>query len=53
MAAAAVAPPPAEAPGLPDYVLDPDATLKDASTSWRHGQAPDYTKTRKVYEESM
>ncbi|TPX25289.1 hypothetical protein DIZ76_010740 [Coccidioides immitis] len=38
------------APALPDYVLDPDAVLKD-EVSWRYGRAPDYSKTRKVYEE--
>lgn len=53
MAAAAVEPAPAETPGLPDYVLDPNATLNDASANWRYGRAPDYTQTRKVYEESM
>lgn len=31
---------------LPDYVLDADAVLKDESVSWRHGRAPDYSKTR-------
>jgi hypothetical protein len=38
--------------GLPDYVLDPNAVMGD-SANWRYGRAPDYTKTRKVYEESM
>ena len=44
---------PAEAPGLPDYLLNPDAVLGDVSANWRHGQAPDYSQTRKVYEQSM
>ncbi|KAH8674519.1 hypothetical protein BGZ60DRAFT_404175 [Tricladium varicosporioides] len=44
--------PPAEPVGLPDYLLDPDATLKDASANWRYGRAPDYTKTRKVFNET-
>jgi hypothetical protein len=52
MAATAVEPAPVEVPGLPDYVLDPNATLKDATATWRHGRAPDYSQTRKVYEES-
>lgn len=39
------------APGLPDYLLDPNAVLGDKSESWRYGRAPDYSKTRKVYEE--
>ncbi|KAJ5261144.1 hypothetical protein N7478_011739 [Penicillium angulare] len=30
---------------LPDYVLDPNAVLKDENSSWRHGAPPDYTKT--------
>jgi hypothetical protein len=37
---------------LPDYVLDPDAVLKDISAAWRHGNAPDYSKTRAFYEKS-
>ncbi|RDW84443.1 hypothetical protein BP6252_02033 [Coleophoma cylindrospora] len=40
------------APALPDYVLDPNAVLKDDSASWRYKRAPDYTNTRKVYEET-
>lgn len=52
MAATAVEPAPSETPGLPDYVLNPNATLKDTSSNWRHGQAPDYSRTRKVYEQS-
>lgn len=47
--------PPAEeqAPGLPDYVLNEDAVLGDIGVKWRHGRAPDYSKTRQVYSESM
>lgn len=41
-----------EAPALPDYLLDPNATLSDNSAKWRYGKAPDYSKTRKVYGES-
>jgi len=44
--------PPAETPGLPDYLLDPNATLKDDKAKWRYGRAPDYSKTREVYENS-
>lgn len=40
------------APALPDYVLDPDAVLKDDVT-WRYGRAPNYSKTRKFFEEGM
>jgi hypothetical protein len=40
------------AAGLPDYLLDPNAVLKDESAKWRYGQAPDYSNTRKVYNES-
>ena len=36
---------------LPDYVLDPDAVLKDSNAAWRYGRAPDYSKTRKFFEE--
>ncbi|OCK80062.1 hypothetical protein K432DRAFT_426015 [Lepidopterella palustris CBS 459.81] len=44
---------PAEpAPALPDYLLDPNATLKDSSVSWRHGKAPDYSNTRKIFSET-
>ena len=36
---------------LPDYLLSPNAVLNDTAT-WRHGSAPDYTKTRTFYEKS-
>ncbi|KAK8105959.1 hypothetical protein PG999_009318 [Apiospora kogelbergensis] len=38
--------------GLPDYMTDPNAVLKDADVQWRHGQPPDYSKTRKVFEQT-
>lgn len=49
MATAEVEVPP---PALPDYLLDPNAVLKDYSAKWRYGQAPDYSNTRKVYDQS-
>jgi hypothetical protein len=54
MATAETQNPPAEAPapGLPDYVLDEDAVLKDTNVNWRHGRAPDYSKTRKIFTET-
>ena len=51
MASADVEAAPAPAPGVPDYMLSPDAVLKDEAT-WRHGSAPDYSSTRKVWAES-
>jgi hypothetical protein len=50
--ATAVEASPAEAPGLPDYLIDPNAVLKDNSATWRYGRAPDYSNTRNVYEQS-
>ncbi|KAK8166320.1 putative pathogen-related protein [Phyllosticta citrichinensis] len=38
--------------GLPDYLTDPDAVLKDQDVKWRYGRAPDYSKTRKMYAET-
>ena len=54
MAAADVQQPPTQeaAPALPDYLTNPDATLGDKDAQWRYGRAPDYSKTRKVFEES-
>lgn len=57
MAAADVQQPPAEpaaapAPGIPDYLASPNAVLGDKDAQWRYGRAPDYSKTRKVWEES-
>jgi len=52
MAAPDVQAPPTETPDLPDYLLDPNAVLKDDSTNWRYGKAPDYSNTRKVYEQT-
>ncbi|KAK1833553.1 hypothetical protein QBC39DRAFT_345493 [Podospora conica] len=37
---------------LPDYVLDENAVLKDAAAKWRHGRAPDYSRTRKIWAET-
>jgi hypothetical protein len=37
---------------LPDYVLDADAVLKDENVNWRHGRAPDYSKTRQIWADS-
>lgn len=42
---------PQPAPSLPDYVTSPNAIFKDEGVQWRYGKAPDYTKTRKVWEE--
>ncbi|KAF9892319.1 hypothetical protein FE257_002096 [Aspergillus nanangensis] len=42
----------ADAAGLPDYALDPDAVLKDTDAAWRHGGPPDYSKTRAFFEET-
>lgn len=53
MASVETSAPPAEAtPALPDYLIDPNAVLKDAEAEWRYGRAPDYSKTRAVYQES-
>lgn len=53
MAAADVQQPPTEpAPGLPDYLTNPDAVLGDKDAKWRYGRAPDYSKTRKVWAET-
>ncbi|KAE8154051.1 hypothetical protein BDV25DRAFT_136196 [Aspergillus avenaceus] len=38
--------------GLPDYVLDSNAVLKDKDAAWRYGHPPDYAKTRAFYEGS-
>jgi hypothetical protein len=53
MAEVEIQDPAAEAPVLPDYMLDPNAVLGDNSAEWRYGRAPDYSNTRKVYEQSM
>lgn len=54
MSVADVEAPPAEAAAsIPDYLASPNAVLADKDTQWRYGRAPDYTKTRKVFEESM
>jgi hypothetical protein len=37
---------------LPDYLTNPDAVLGDNDSKWRYGQAPDYSKTRKMFAES-
>ena len=53
MASADVEAPPADpTAGLPDYLLDPNAVMKDLDAKWRYKQPPDYTNTRKVYAQS-
>jgi hypothetical protein len=53
MASADVEAPPADpTAGLPDYLLDPNAVMKDLDAKWRYNQPPDYTNTRKVYAQS-
>ncbi|KAK9243338.1 hypothetical protein V1506DRAFT_389941 [Lipomyces tetrasporus] len=37
---------------VPDFALDPNAVLQDTDAAWRHGAPPDYSNTRKVFEES-
>lgn len=41
------------APSIPDYMLDPDAVMKDVNAAWRFKTPPDYSKTRAVYREGM
>lgn len=37
---------------IPDYLASPNAVFGDEGVQWRYGRPPDYTKTRKVWEES-
>ena len=39
------------APAVPDYLASPNAVFDDEGVQWRYGRAPDYSKTRKVWEE--
>ncbi|KAK4996223.1 hypothetical protein LTR66_004114 [Elasticomyces elasticus] len=53
MASADVQAPPNEpAPAVPDYLASPNAVLGDEGAQWRYGRAPDYSKTRKVFDET-
>jgi hypothetical protein len=53
MASAATDPPTQEtAAELPDYLTSPNAVLKDIDVQWRYGRAPDYSNTRKAYDQS-
>ena len=40
------------APSVPDYMLDPNAIVKD-NVTWRYGKSPDYSNTRRIYQESQ
>lgn len=40
------------APVIPDYLASPNAVLGDEGVQWRYGKPPDYSKTRKVWEDS-
>lgn len=37
---------------LPDYVTNPNAILGDKGVAWRYGRAPDYSNTRKFFNQS-
>ncbi|KAK9353693.1 hypothetical protein V1505DRAFT_353482 [Lipomyces doorenjongii] len=39
-------------PTIPDYAGDPNAVLNDTNAVWRHGDPPNYSNTRKVFEET-
>ncbi|KAK9386011.1 hypothetical protein V1515DRAFT_197700 [Lipomyces mesembrius] len=39
-------------PVIPDYATDPNAVLNDTDATWRHGAPPNYSNTRKVFEET-
>ena len=39
-------------PSVPDYMLDPNAITKD-NVTWRYGKPPDYSNTRRIYQESQ
>ena len=39
------------AASVPDYMLDPDAVMKDVNAAWRLKTPPDYSKTRAFYRE--
>jgi hypothetical protein len=41
------------APAVPDYLASPNAVFNDVGVKWRYGKAPDYSKTRKVWEEGV
>lgn len=53
MASAQEEPPIDSSASLPDYLLDPNAVMKDVDAKWRYNQPPDYTNTRKVWAQSM
>lgn len=40
------------APVIPDYLASPNAVLGDEGVQWRYGKPPDYSKTRKVWEDT-
>lgn len=37
---------------VPDYLASPNAVFDDKDVQWRYGHAPDYSKTRAVWENS-
>jgi hypothetical protein len=42
---------PESAASVPDYLANPDAVL-GGEARWWYGRAPDYSKTRVVFEQS-
>lgn len=39
-----------DGPAIPNYMLDPNAVLRDENITWRFGKVPDYTAANENYE---
>ena len=39
-----------DGPAIPNYMLDPNAVLRDENITWRFGKVPDYTAANEKYQ---
>ena len=39
-----------DGPAIPNYMLDPNAVLRDENITWRFDKVPDYTAANENYE---
>jgi len=39
-----------DGPAIPNYMLEPNAVLRDENITWRFGKVPDYTAANENYQ---
>jgi len=42
-----------DGPAIPNYMLDPNAVLRDENITWRFGKVPDYSAANASYQKGQ